>query len=204
MTKPLIPFGMLPGHWGLRGKTRLIAQAEYELSGLDLDLRLAEIMHDDAQAQSLAKLDARLKHKDIDLYSYDVEYNKVRLEGDPILGEVLLDIELKHHRISKQEHDRKLADLRSEPWVNMPDMKWDPADPSKSYFQLDYNDHFVTFLRSHNYTGVTDEQVVERWLNDVCRSVAQDIQDTDPTFISSATPTTRKTRRGRKGKAEYS
>lgn len=204
MSKNKIPFGWLPGHWGLKGKTREIARAEYELSGLELDLRLAEIHHDDPKAQKLAQLDARLKHKAIDLYDYDVEYNRVRLEGDAQLDEVLLNIDLKHHRISKQEHDRKLADLRGEPWVAMPDMKWDPADPSKSYFQLDYNDHFVTYLRANNYQGTTDEQVVERWLNDVCRSVAQEMQEEDGSFVTPAAPVTRKTRKGRKGKAEYS
>lgn len=204
MSKNKIPFGWLPGHWGLKGKTRDIARAEYELSGLDLDMRLAEIHHDDPKAQKLAQLDARLKHKAIDLYDYDVEYNRVRLEGDAQLDEVLLNIDLKHHRISKQEHDRKLADLRGEPWVAMPDMKWDPADPTKSYFQLDYNDHFVTYLRANNYQGTTDEQVVERWLNDVCRSVAQEMQEEDGSFVTPAAPVTRKTRKGRKGKAEYS
>ena len=204
MSKNKIPFGWLPGHWGLQGKTRDIARAEYELSGLELDLRLAEIHHDDPKAQKLAQLDARLKHKAIDLYDYDVEYNRVRLEGDAQLDEALLNIDLKHHRISKQEHDRKLADLRGEPWVAMPDMKWDPADPSKSYFQLDYNDHFVTYLRANNYQGTTDEQVVERWLNDVCRSVAQEMQEEDGSFVTPAAPVTRKTRKGRKGKAEYS
>lgn len=204
MSKNKIPFGWLPGHWGLKGKTREIARAEYELSGLELDLRLAEIHHDDPKAQKLAQLDARLKHKAIDLYDYDVEYNRVRLEGDAQLDEVLLNIDLKHHRISKQEHDRKLADLRGEPWVAMPDMKWDPADPTKSYFQLDYNDHFVTYLRANNYQGTTDEQVVERWLNDVCRSVAQEMQEEDGSFVTPAAPVTRKTRKGRKGKAEYS
>lgn len=204
MRKPLIPFGWMPGHWGLQGKTRLIAQAEYELTGLELDLRLAEIQHDDPKAQALAKLDVRLKHKQIDAYEHDVETTKLKLEGDPLLNQLLLNVDLTHHRISQQEHDRKLADLKGEPWVNMPDMKWDPSDPTKSYFQLDYNDHFVTFLRSHNYTGVTDEQVVERWLNDVCRSVAQEISEEDPTFVTTAQPVTRKPRKGRKGKAEYS
>jgi hypothetical protein len=42
-----LPFGWMPGHWGLKGKTRLRAQAEYELSGMELDLRLAEIDHAD-------------------------------------------------------------------------------------------------------------------------------------------------------------
>lgn len=204
MNKPIVPFGWLPGHWGLSGKTRDRAQAEYELAGLELDLRLMEIDQDDPKAQQLAQLDVKLKHGVLSVYDHEVAHNKLRLEGDSSLAEVLLDVELKHHRISKQEHDRKLADLREEPWVNMPDMKWDPADPTKSYFQLDYNDHFVVFLRSHNYTGASDEQIVERWLNDVCRSVASEITVEDPAFVSTATPVTRKARKGRKGTAEYS
>jgi hypothetical protein len=204
MNKSQIPFGWWPGHWGLTGKTRARAQAEYELSGVDLDLRLAEIDHEDPQAMHLAQLNVKLKHRVISEYEHDRTSCQLRMEGDPELEAQLLQIDLKHHRISQQEHDRKLADLRQEPWVCMPDMKWDPADPSKSYFQLDYNDHFVTFLRSHNYSGTTDEQVVERWLNDICRSVAADITESDPAFVSVAAPVTRKARKGRKGKAEYS
>ena len=197
-----IPFGYLPGHWGLKGRTREIAQAEYELTGLELDLRLAEINHEEPRAQTLAQLDARLKHKDIDLYNYDVEYNKIRLEGDALLDETLLNIELKHNRINQQQHDRKLADLRGEPWVAMPDIKWNPSDPSKSYFELDYNDHFVAFLRNHNYKGTTDEEVVETWLNDVCRSVAAEMGETDPSFVAPA-PVTRK-RQSKRKRIEYS
>lgn len=204
MTKPKIPFGWWPGHWGLTGKTRERAQAEYELSGLDLDLRLAEIDHDDPKAQQLAKLDVRLKHKQIDAYDYDVQYNQLRLEGDPLLDEVLLDIELKHHRISKQEHDRKRADLRSEPWVNMPDIKWDPSDPSRSYFELDYNEHFVTFLRNNGYKGVSDDQVVESWLTEVCRAVAMEMAQSDPAFVSDAVVPVQRKRQPRKKKTEYS
>jgi hypothetical protein len=193
----------MPGHWGLKGKTRDIARAEYELEGMDLDLRLAEINNEDEKAQNLAKLDVRLKYNQLDQYTYDVEHNTIKLEGDPLLEEVLLDLELKHHRISKQEHDRKVADLRGEPWVAMPDVKWDPADPSRSYFELDYNDHFVTYLRSNGYQGVSDDAIVEKWLNDVCRAVAGEMIDDDPSFVSTA-PVTRKKPRGKKGKAEYS
>ena len=192
----------MPGHWGLKGKTRLRAQAEYELSGLELDMRLVEIDHDDPKSLQLAKLDVQLKHGVISTYEHDVQYNTLRLEGDPLLEEVLLDLELKHHRISKLEHDRKLADLRSEPWVNMPDIKWDPNDPSRSYFELDYNEHFVEFLRANNYTGVSEEEIVEKWLNTVCRSVAAEMAMEDPAFVSSPTPPTRKRPRNRK-KSEY-
>ena len=200
-----LPFGWLPGHWGLKGKTRLRAQAEYELSGIDLDMRMAEIDHDeDPTKLELARLDIRLKHKQIDLYDHDVQYNMIRLKDDPLLPEVLLNLELKHNKITQTEHDRKLADLRSEPWVSMPDIKWDPADPSRSYFELDYNEHFVTMLRTHNYSGISDEQIVEKWLNDVCRSVAAEFIAEDPAFVSNAaTPVTRK-RQPKKKKTEYS
>jgi hypothetical protein len=41
--KHLLPFGWAPGHWGLAGKTRELAQAEYELDGEDLDRARIEI-----------------------------------------------------------------------------------------------------------------------------------------------------------------
>jgi len=202
--KNKIPFSWWPGHWGLKGKTRARAVAEYELEGMDLDLRLAEIDHDDPKLQALAKLDVRLKHKQLDVYDHDVEYHKVKFEGHESLEELLVGLELKHHRISQHAHDRKVADLRSEPWVNMPDIKWDPQDPSKSYFELDYNDHFVTFLRDNNYKGVSDDQIVESWLTDVCRSVASELAQSDPAFVSEAVTPVTKRRQPRKKKTEYS
>lgn len=42
-SKRLIPFGWLPGHWGMAGKMRDVAQAEYDLSGEFLERRLVEI-----------------------------------------------------------------------------------------------------------------------------------------------------------------
>ena len=41
--KRLIPFSWLPGHWGMNGKMRDVAQAEYELAGEDLERRMVEI-----------------------------------------------------------------------------------------------------------------------------------------------------------------
>lgn len=41
--KRLLPFGWLPGHWGLSGSMRELAKAEYELEGEELDRRKLEI-----------------------------------------------------------------------------------------------------------------------------------------------------------------
>jgi hypothetical protein len=202
MTKPLIPFGWLPGHWGLKGQSRERARAEYELQGFDLDLRLAEIDHPNGIDQELAKLAVQLNHNKISQYDHDVAKVKIT-ESDPQQQEILLaGVDLAHNRISQQQHDRKIADIRQEPWVCMPDIKWDPSDPSRSYFELDYNEHFVTFLRNNNYQGLTDEDIVEKWLNDVCRSVAQELSAEDAGFVAPAPTPTR--RRAKKKRSEYS
>ena len=46
-----LKFGMMPGHWGLKGKTREIAKAEYELEGFELEERLLEIKQDEMSAK---------------------------------------------------------------------------------------------------------------------------------------------------------
>jgi hypothetical protein len=84
----------------------------------------------------------------------------------------------------------------------MPDIRWDPNDPSRSYFELDYNEHFVLFLRDNRYTGTTSEEVVEKWLNDVCRSVAQEGFIDDTKIVTTPPVPTKK--RNKKSKTEYS
>jgi hypothetical protein len=201
-----LPFGWMPGHWGLKGKTRLRAQAEYELSGMELDLRLAEIDHaDDVEKMQLAKLAVQLQHRMIDEYEHDVQQAQIKLGDDAAtFEETMLSIKLAHNRISQQAHDKALADLRGEPWVAMPDIRWDPSDPGRSYFELDYNDHFVQFLKTNNYAGATDDQIVEGWLTDVCRSVAQEVAQEDPSFVSDSISPVSKRRRPRRKKTEYS
>ena len=234
-----LPFNLLPGSWGLKGKTRQRAEAEYYLSGKELEIKLAEIEEDDPVQRELKILKIKNKHgelsnleldlKVIDLteldeptkksktllaqrehniiseYELDIELAKILFEKDSKeLSTELLKIEKRHHKIETQEYEKKLADINEEPWVAMPNIRWDPADPTQSYFELDYNDHFVTYLKSNGYQGLTDQIIVEKWLNDVCRSVAQDFIDDDPAFVSIASPSTKKVKRRKTKKIEYS
>jgi len=41
--KRILPFGWAPAHWGMTGKLREVAQAEYELEGDELERRKLEI-----------------------------------------------------------------------------------------------------------------------------------------------------------------
>lgn len=76
-----LPFGWLPGTWGLKGKTREIAKAEYELEGYELDRKLAELNNDDPvkRAIEITKIDA--KHNKISQYDCDILIAEKTLTG---------------------------------------------------------------------------------------------------------------------------
>ena len=39
------------------------------------------------------------------------------------------------------------------------------------FFELDWNEYFVLQLRSAGYTGETDEAIVDKWFQELCRGV---------------------------------
>ena len=67
--------------------------------------------------------------------------------------------------------DKEIATEKNEPYVNILGMTLDPKDISNGAIELDWNEHFVKFLHDNGYTGTSDEDVVNKWFNDVCRTV---------------------------------
>ena len=194
-----IPFSWLPASWGLKGKSRELAEAEYYLTGYDLDVAKARIEHGLASPEfTKSVLDIDLAYGKISAYDHDTRLAEIGNTDETALALAKLDVDLKHNKISAQEHERKVADLKNEPYMAMPKISWDPVDPSKTFFELDYNDAFVQSLRSNSYQG-TDEDVINRWLNDVCNSILSEMAPTDPEFVSSV----RRVRRD-DGKVEHS
>ena len=82
-----------------------------------------------------------------------------------------LGIKLKNEEINEFEHDKKIATLKNEPWVNVIRMGIDDENVVQGYFELDWNDEFVAMLQSKGITGQNDEEVVNTWFNAVCRTV---------------------------------
>jgi hypothetical protein len=189
MSKPIIPFGWWPGHWGLKGSTRERARAEYELTGMELEEKLLEIsIGHDPDALALQLLELQKKHGKISDYDYDTSVAVVTHKTDESsLGLAKLDIDLAHGKIIQDQYDRKRADLLKEPWVSMPRIHWDPTGSGRTYFELDYNEHFISFLHSNGYEGEEDD-IVNRWLNDVCISISEEITGLDAELV---TPTRR-------------
>jgi hypothetical protein len=132
-----IPFWMLPASWGLVGKSKLRAKAEYELSGVEL-------------AKELARIDI---DNDIDAQVSD------------------MDIDVANGNMSQSVRDKAVAGLKKEPWVEVKHMQVNPEDVKQGYMELDWNEEFVAMLHAQGYTGESDESVVNKWFNDICRTV---------------------------------
>jgi hypothetical protein len=137
MAKNKVPFWMLPASWGLTGKTKLRAKAEYELEGIALEKELARI-------DLVDNLDKEIS---------DIE------------------VEFKHGNITEQARNKAVAELKDEPWVEVKHMEVNPEDVKQGYMELDWNDQFVAMLQTQGYTGDSDESVVNKWFNDICRTV---------------------------------
>ena len=194
-----IPFSWLPASWGLKGKSRELAEAEYYLTGYDLDIAKARIEHGlESPAFTKRVLDITLAYGKISAYDRDMRLAEIDHTDEVTLALAKLDVDLKHNKISTQEHERKVADLKNEPYMAMPKISWDPADPSKTYFELDYNEQFVAFLEENGYVG-SEEDIINKWLNDVCNSILDEMVIDQPDFVRTV-----RTVRRDDGKTEHS
>jgi len=144
--KTKLPFSMMPASWGLKGKSRAIAEAEYYYEGEELEEVLAELGADSDIDKKVAKLDVKLKNK----------------------------------KIGQSEYDKEIAEIKNEPWVNVLKLDVNPENAKAGYMELDWNDNFVKFLHDNGYEGKDDEAIVNKWFNDVCRTVlVQEMADQD-------------------------
>jgi hypothetical protein len=79
-------------------------------------------------------------------------------------------------RLKKLEENPKMvATENDEPWVSVVHTGFsDRNDPKSGFLELDWNEQFVKQLHDSGYSGRTDEEVVEMWLRDICRSIVDE------------------------------
>jgi hypothetical protein len=175
----MIPFGWLPGHWGLKGKTRERALAEYTLTGYDLEMKLAEIENTDSTQLELATIKIKRKYNRISDYDADVITAELTLTGDALtIAKVELDFQYK--KITERQYKMSLATAKNEPYVAVVDSSYAPDQKlSGLEFEFDWNHLWIELLTANGYTGVTEELVVQRWFEDLCRAVVLEKAEED-------------------------
>lgn len=230
----------MPGSWGLKGKTRQLAEAEYYFEGKELELQLVDINQPDLLQAELDKLDILLKYGDVTSAQYQTQTCMVKMRMvdrdvagdlaqalakielqleygeitpvdyltekcaikvsiaerdivDPIeQGLTKLAIQLEHGAISEVQYNRQAADVKKEPYVNVVDIGVDPEGAITGYLELDWNDEFVAMLQNNGYVGASDDAIVNKWFNNVCRTILiQEQADLDYGMESESAATIR-------------
>lgn len=82
--KTKLPFGLMPGSWGLSGKTRELAEAEYYYAGEDLEKRIAEINAETPEDAEIAKLEIDVKNEKLSQADFDKKVAGIR--GEPYVN----------------------------------------------------------------------------------------------------------------------
>lgn len=69
---------------------------------------------------------------------------------------------------------KELATKNGQPYVNILSIELDPDNVGQGAFELDWNEFFVSQLIRSGYAGRDDQQIVDRWFQDICRNVAME------------------------------
>jgi hypothetical protein len=175
MKKNIIPFSWWPAFWGMKGKTREIAKAEYELEGFDLERRLLEINRNEYTDEEFKKKiwELEFKYKKIDERTY--HGNLVTLIKDEtrrLLAE--LELENRDGKLTEIEYQKKQATIKKEPWVTVLNMNFVSGSSLEGSFELDWNEFFVEKLKAEGYTGNTPDAIVNGWFMELCRNIAME------------------------------
>jgi hypothetical protein len=105
---------------------------------------------------------------------------KVGCKNEPEEALAEAKILLEEGEIDQGQHDKMVAQVLKKPWVEVKKMEVNPDDPKAGYMELDWNDEFVAMLQEKGYVGDSDESVVNKWFNDICRTVLlQELEDQD-------------------------
>ena len=98
------------------------------------------------------------------------------------LAEEAAALEAKEMESLKKRDPKAYATKRKEPWVNVLDVKVNQDNVRNGFFELDWNEYFITQLLQAGYgeEGDPEEEVVDRWFRDIVYNMlAEEGMDTN-------------------------
>ena len=76
----------------------------------------------------------------------------------------------KNTKVKTKAKDKK----SEEPMVKVIKLHVQPENPRNGFFELDWNDEFVNMLTQHGYQGDSQEEIVDRWFQTLCRTIGNE------------------------------
>jgi hypothetical protein len=177
--KRLLPFGALPAHWGMAGKMRELAEAEYYLEGEELDRKKVEINIAEKSDDELkvALLEVERKYGNIDDETFDRKKAGM-IEDEKERKIALLKIDHRYGKIDESELEKQTKTLLEEPFIRVAKLETDPKNPAYGGIIFDYNEAFVLYLEEHGYGPHPDQDdTVNEWFNELCKNIALEAFD---------------------------
>ncbi len=110
----------------------------------------------------------------------DLEKKKIELssESDSEKDIKFLRLELNANRITEVEFSKEQANILEKPWVNVVSVGFDKNNVQDGFFELDWNKWFIKVLEESEFQGISEEDLVNHWLQTVCQNIAlEDIID---------------------------
>ena len=71
---------------------------------------------------------------------------------------------------------KERATKKGEAWVSVMDTKVNADNPRNGFFELDWNEQFITQLKKAGYgfDGDPEEEIVDRWFRDLARNMLEE------------------------------
>jgi hypothetical protein len=69
---------------------------------------------------------------------------------------------------------KERATAKKEPYITVLETHVNDQNPRNGFFELDWNDYFVIQLKTAGYYGDTDEEIVDKWFQDLCRGIGSE------------------------------
>lgn len=108
-----------------------------------------------------------------------LEDAKLQAEVERIAAEKLTAEAIEASERAKEEEElakmtpKDRATKKGEPWVTVLDTKVNKDNVRNGFFELDWNDFFITELKKAGYgfDGDPEEEIVDRWFRDLARNM---------------------------------
>ena len=98
------------------------------------------------------------------------------------LAEDVAQVEAEKMELLKQRDPKDYHTRKKEPWVNVIDVKVNEENVRNGFFELDWNEYFITQLVEAGYGVDNDpeEEIVDRWFRDIVHNMLEEEgQDTN-------------------------
>lgn len=77
---------------------------------------------------------------------------------------------VKYAKLSAKEK----ATAKKEPYVAVLQTHVNDQNPRNGFFELDWNEYFITQLKADGYYGESEEEIIDKWWREICRNVASE------------------------------